>query len=86
MSATHNIESSQGDGAAEELLDVLAAMAKCLLQQDAAALAKDTHDSDSGTHTKQPSSQASGTRSRGAATLRGRNAPSASPKRRKVVS
>ena len=39
MSATHNIESSQGDGAAEELLDVLAAMAKCLLQQDAAALA-----------------------------------------------
>ena len=39
MSATHNIESSQGDGAAEELLDVLTAMAKCLLQQDAAALA-----------------------------------------------
>ena len=86
MSAIHNIESSQCDGAEEELLDVLAAMAKCLLQQHAAALTKDTLDSDSGSEGKQPSSQASGTRSRGAATLRGRNAPSASPKRRKVVS
>lgn len=56
MSATHNHETAHV-GATDELLAVLTDMAKCILEQEAAALAKDTHDSASIAQTQQPSTK-----------------------------